>query len=1287
MVNSNCKSSHLLLAFLQFAWEPWQGIEEFIEFKGGNRMRSSSRSIIGCLLAVLVLICATGLAYGQAGTSTIRGTTVDPTGAVIPGATVTLTNPATNFRRAQVTNETGGFSFELIPPGKYTLEAEVKGFKKGVVSGVQALVGAPTDVKVQMELGNVSETVTVEAGAAAVAVNTQDASLGNNFVTQQIVELPLEARNIQSLLTLQPGVTRDGYVAGARSDQSNVTLDGVDINEAQTNALSDTVLRLNSEAIREFRVATLNPNADLGRSSAAQVNLVTKNGTNDFHGAGFEFYRTVGFTANSFFNNRATPEVPRTPLLRHTFGGEVDGPIIKNKLFFMYSYEARHDTTATNVVQQVPLASLGQGQLRYVDANGAVQTLTTAQLNVIFPAVGINPVAVAVLADAAKRYPANDFTVGDSLPNQLLNTAGYRFNAPTPVRLNSNILRFDWNVNTSQNVFVRLAKIYDLTGQASQFPDTPAPNTWSHPSGIAVGHSWTLSPRLVNNFRYGVTRQAFSQLGDSNANSMHFRLVYEPYAYTRTLARTTPVHNFVNDVSWAKGSHTLQFGANIRVIRNGRVSYTGAYDDMSMNPSGYQQGGNVLSDPVSAYLVGKGLPDLASVSETQNAVSALIGRFSQYTANFRFNTDGSLLPAGTPSSRTFATEDYDVYFQDAWKLRTNLTLTVGLRYGIARPVYETNGFEVRPVLPLGEYFNKRLAGAAAGTPFNDPITVNPSGPVNGKPGMYDWDKTGFQPRAAIAWSPKFDSGWLRSIFGSPGKSVLRAGFGMMNDYYGEALATFFDLRNSLGFSSNQTIPVNTYNVTTKPPPLFTGFGQDVRSMPRVVVPSSLQFPLSKPMDMGERIENSLDSGLRLPRNYTITLTYERELPAGLFFQVSYEGRMGRKLLAQRDALALNNLKDPKSGMDWYTAATTLEKIRQTRPPGDTAVPTMPYFDNIFPSNLRNIMVDYYGDDSIPANFTPTQTIFWIARNYYSNDWTDIMADLDLARFDGKNTLFMQPQYGALNVWSTVANSNYHGMIASVRQRFHNLQWDFNYTFSHSLDDASGLQAATGYDTDAFIINPIRQRDNYANSGFDMRHQININGVFTLPFGRGHSIGGNMNGAMDAILGGWRISSIYRWNTGLPVYAPYDDARWATNWEVQSFGVLTRDLQPCVTRDTAKLFGCNTTYAYQSFRNPYPGETGMRNVFRLPGYVSLDTGLNKSIKLGGETRRLELRWEVFNVTNSQHFGNTENMDTSRSGYGIRADTAVRNLTPATNWSNFTGIQGQPRVMQIGARFVF
>jgi hypothetical protein len=396
--------------------------------------------------------------------------------------------------------------------------------------------------------------------------------------------------------------------------------------------------------------------------------------------------------------------------------------------------------------------------------------------------------------------------------------------------------------------------------------------------------------------------------------------------------------------------------------------------------------------------------------------------------------------------------------------------------------------------------------------------------------------------------------------------------------------------------------------------------------------------------------------------------------------------MGRKLLARRDAMALNDLVDPKTGMDWYTAATALEKIRQTRPPANTAVPTMPYFDNIFPANLAAQMNTFYGFNGIPANFTPTQTIFWIARNFYANDWTDLQGDLDVNRFGlGQSPLFFQSQYGALSAWSTLANSNYHGLALSIRQRYHSsLTWDFNYTWSHSLDDASGLQTSTGFAGAAFIENPLRQRESYANSGFDLRHVINANAIYQMPFGRGHMLGRNLNRGLDAAFGGWQLSGVYRWNTGLPLTTPIDDARWPTNWNVQTATTQITNVPVCVDRTVAKLFGCGMTVAaYQSFRNAFPGETGQRNFLRLPGFTDVDLGLTKNFKLT-ERFGMQFRWEVFNVANFQQFGA---LDQSRTGFGIGADPAVRNLQPAKNFSNFTGIQGSPRVMQFGLRLDF
>src|SRR5712691_10280247 len=645
---------------------------------GGNMKRQSLLANgTALMLGVLLVVSIASLsAFGQAGTSTIRGTVTDPQGNVVAGATVTLTSVGTNTSRTTTTSDSGSYSFDFVQASDYRLEVEAKGFKKSVVNDIHALVAKPVPVDVKLEIGNVSETVTVASGSAELLVNRDDGSLGNNFVEKQITQLPVNARSVPALLTLQPAVTRTGYVAGARSDQSNVTLDGVDVNEAQTNTLvpvntttgnlsddpttaqepaNNTVLRLNVEAIQEFRVTTTNANASQGRAAGAQISLVTKSGSNDWHGAAFEFYRSTKFTANDFFNNRLGRDpvtgkeiVPRPQLVRHSTGGAFGGPIIKNRAFFFYSFERQSRITQSTVVRTVPLASLGRGELRYRNPSGGITTLTTAQLNTIFPNIpgGMNPLASAALAAAAVKYPANDFTVGDSTTTTLLNTAGFRFNAPTPVTLNSHVGRFDFNVTSKQQLFVRTNVIYDLTSLAPQFPDTPAPKIWSHPWGFVAGHTWTISNTLVNNFRYGYTREAFSQQGDSSDNAISFRFVFSPLTFSRTLSRKTPVQNFTDDLSWIKGDHTLQFGTNIRIIRNERTSSATAFDNAITNPSFYSGGaGASLSSPVNTFS-----PISGSRSGVQNAVTALIGRFSQYTANFTFARDGKLLAPGTPTT-------------------------------------------------------------------------------------------------------------------------------------------------------------------------------------------------------------------------------------------------------------------------------------------------------------------------------------------------------------------------------------------------------------------------------------------------------------------------------------------------------------------------------------------------------------------------------------------------------------------------------------------------------------
>ncbi|HEU0252310.1 MAG TPA: carboxypeptidase-like regulatory domain-containing protein, partial [Pyrinomonadaceae bacterium] len=355
-------------------------------FKGSRFMLS-----LGAFF-VLTLFCVSAFGQGQ-GYSSIRGTIKDPQGSVVAGATVTLTNPVTNFTRNTTSNESGQFAFESIQPGVYKVEVEGKGFKKAVLTDVGALVSKPTELDVNMEIGAVTETISVTVGAGEALANTQDGSLGNNFISAQISQLPLNARNVATVLALQPAVTPGGYVAGGRSDQANLTLDGVDVNEQQTGDAFSPVLRVSPDTVEEFRVTTSNPNASQGRSSGAQVELITKSGSNEWHGNLFEYHRNTIFTANDFFNNQTIDpdtgkSVVRPTLLRNNYGGSLEGPIVKDRFFFFYNYEARRDARQGTVNRLVPLASLGQGLLRFnarlpASAGGGLVpvTLNTAQLN------------------------------------------------------------------------------------------------------------------------------------------------------------------------------------------------------------------------------------------------------------------------------------------------------------------------------------------------------------------------------------------------------------------------------------------------------------------------------------------------------------------------------------------------------------------------------------------------------------------------------------------------------------------------------------------------------------------------------------------------------------------------------------------------------------------------------------------------------------------------------------------------------------------------------------------
>jgi len=1299
-------------------------------------------------LVVLVATCLLLMisANAQTGSSSLRGLVTDPQGNAVAGATVTLSNTERNFNRGQTTNGDGAYVFTGIPPGAYQVEVEMKGFKKALLSNVKALVDTPTDLDVQLEVGSVNETVNITSGSEA-PLNTTDATLGNTFESRRISELPLNARNVVGLLSLQPGVTRGGAVNGGRSDQANITLDGVDVNEQQrgldvvTDQAFSSVLRVTPDSVQEFRVVTTNPNAEQGRSSGAQVSLVTKSGTNDWHGLLYEYHRNTVTTANDYFNNAAgsfgpndpdvlagrakagDKKVPRPPLLRNIFGGTVGGPIRRDKAFFFFSYEGYREATATPVVRLVPLAdSIGKGVIRYKTASGAsdptcpagtpsgYKCLTPAQINAAYIAAngvspGVSTAALNLLTTAANTYRSNDVTTGD-----LINTGGFRFNAVTPTTYDTYTSRFDFNLTSHQTLFVRMNYQNDKVGLAPQFPGFPAPSIWNHPTGLAIGHTWTISNHLVNNFKYGRTRLSFSQLGDSTDNQISFRFVFAP-APTRTLTRVTPVDNFVDDVSWLKGTHNFQFGPNIRLISNHRNSLGSSFDFMQTNPSGYNASGAVLT---SAGADGTGLSifsDVASssVSPLRNALSAVIGRFSSYTSNFIYDVDGKLLPVGAATDRTFATQEFDAYFQDTWRMRQNFTLTYGVRWSTSTPVYEKNGFEVVPTTPLGEYFEKRVQGAEQGVPYTVPITLDKGGKFYNKPGFYPQDWNNFAPSISAAWSPDFGNNWFGRLIGRDNRAVLRGGFRMTYDRIGSQLAVTFDGANNLGFLSALSIPVNTYNISTALAPQYTGGIPDVRTFFGIAgnFSNTVTFPRTQPSDQAQRIESSLDSALTTPYNYSVNFSYGREIGKGLSFEVSYVGRFARNLLAQRDIMHLNNIKDPKSGMTWYEAINKLIDYRYAGAP-ITSIPALPFFENLFPGLAATITLN-----GVPTPLTATQRAYrsiafpkvgpctvtgTAVCGQNSTDYTFRQSQWDDPPISILRDMFFHPQYAALNTWGTFAFSNYNALQFSLRQRLRkDITFDFNYSYSHSLDNASGLQSAGNFSSSAFIFNPLDPEGNYGDSDFDFRHIVNANWLIGLPFGHGKTFLNNSGKVVNGIFGGWQLTGIFRWNSGAPTGTanrPFGFQRWPTNWNLSSGLVRVRPVSTTEgdVNGSPNIFA-DPLAALLSFRDARPGEAGDRNVLRLPGYVALDAGLYKSFRIG-EKHTITFRWEVYNVTNTQRLTSPGGFSVSALDPFMQGQFGLAGITTApADWGKFTATQNPlgenkaGRVMQFALRWSF
>ena len=1220
------------------------------------------------------------------GSASLRGNITDPSGAAIPNAVVTLGNAKTNFSRKATSQAAGEYSFAQVPPGSYSVRVEAPGFTAKQIDNVLLQIDLSSSLAIALEIGQASTTISVEATASAV--NTQDATVGNPFTETQIRQLPLSTRNVVELLSVQPGVTATGEVLGARRDQNNVTLDGVDVNDNQNAGISETgtaatggtqgnngnnpgdaglnaALPLPLDSLQEFRVTTAGQGAAQGRSSGGQVTLVTKSGTNELHGSLYEFHRNTATAANTWFNNRAGR--PTEKLIRNQFGASLGGPVIKNRIFFFGNWEDRKDRLERSQLRNVPSESFKQGIVSFRQSNGQVGTLSPAEIRSLDPlGRGVSQAVLRLL----QQYPSgNDAASG---VDRGLNFSALRFNAPLKRDDRAYVAKLDFNLDAQSKHTVSLRgtladNTQDVEAALAQFPGQEAASKQLNNSrGLAARYTSVLSPSMVNTFTYGLTRLGIARSGvagdrftlDSISDLQNYQ--------ARAFGRIIPTQNIGNDLTWTKGRHTVQGGINFRLIQNDRTSFENSFPQYSFNRSTLRGLGQDMEVLVEGYIQQRAGNSGLTLTEKPNvtrAMGGILGLVNQFSATYNYGRDGLAVPFASPVARSFQGREYEFYVQDSFKATRELTLNYGVRYSNTTPPWESGGVQVRDIQGLDNYFADRvrasLEGKSGASMPTAALTYELAGPANGKPSWFRRDNNNFAPRFGFAYAPERDNFWGR-LFGKG--SVLRGGYSMVYDRYGSDMIVEFDKSGSPGLASQVAQPRNTN---------FSDSARLDAGLPALPVAAAAKYPFTPATILGGFNTNTgVFPNLVAPYSSLINLSYTRPFKGDMSVEIGYAGRLSRKGLLQLDVFQpLTEFKDPASGQTWAEAAG---QLRLANDQGRTAanVGNVAFFENMFP-RLANAF----------RPGTATQNFMHLAYNEYAGSFLDALNDVDRERLSdgtcysrlGCNTFFALQNAG-MRAWANAGGANFHGMTLSFRRIVKNgFGWDFNYALSHSIDNGSAAESGAG-NGGAVLQDSFNPRAFRGSSDFDIRHNITANGIYELPFGKGKKMLNGANAFVNQLVGGWQVSSLFRYRSGLPTTINFGDV-WPTNYISSALGIVAYGkVAPANSIGlnavgNPSAFAVSPADAVRAFAPQYPGRTGMRSIIRLDNFFNADIAVAKSFKMPFEGHRLQFRAEAYNAFNNVNF-----FDLQR-----RADR------PST-FGEFQQVS-RPREMQFALRYEF
>ena len=1248
------------------------------------------------LLALACLGPGSFIAWGQANAGgTLNVTVLDPSGALVPNAKLELKDLSTNDIRRAATQVNGAYSFPNLPYGFYTLTISAEGFQNQVFASVQIQTGRETDIHATLKVGTTNETVTVEASETPL-VQTESSTLASTIDTKQVLNLPLVGRDVWSLVYLTPGWTSTGNrsSAGTFNNLPGGAIGSVDFDgtPGMSNRFRSSgygygysVVQARIENIAEMTVQTAQLDLSGNGTAATSIKIVSRRGSNEFHGRVYEDFRNTVLNANSWYNNNHN--APRGITKFNEFGGSVGGRIIKDKLFFFGTWAERKNPNTSIVSINVMNPAAQQGIYSYKDNSGNIRQID------LFAAARAAGLPSAVNPQIASQLQAINgvLSKGSLTPTNDPNLSTFTFTNPASTTVYYPTLRVDYNATD------RLRFNLSYTQNKTTSPKTYAPN---YPGLDEVDHSsyegnnrvagfgidYTIRPTLINQFSTGFLYQY--SIWDPENKGLDLPNIHQEVwgmgtsiyggAYPRTaISSYYPQWNLRDSLSWQKGEHSFVFGGSWFREQdhywNGPGGWTQYYmNSLNSADPAYTVINNAMSG-LSTTLQSAARAQYATLTARISAAYISVGRpldmkTKQYKPYGQYNLNEVQQSGG-------------FWAQDRWRLRPNLTLNYGIRWDIVGDNYDKDGAyssarspaDLWGPTPIGAMFQPGTLGGVGEPQFLARSHVYKTSWVNP------------QPAFALAWNPKFENGILGKLFGTD-KTVIRTGYSLRN--YQEGAQNFWAFASNSGAFFYQAGSLYADpNITStgyfKPGSLTMG-----DPLPGWVLNPVTWAPQVGASQMFGSSEYTMNPNIRQPYVQQWNFGIQRTLPGGNALEVRYVGNL---TLHSWLGLNLNEVNIFENGfLNEFKNAQNNMAINQANGKGATP------FNFGLPGEVPlPIMTAALGSVN-NSNWTGTATALQtgaagsLARTLVSTTsyLCNVIGNANFAPC-GTNAGAGKPinfwninpyaRANGLNYLDAAGTSNYHALQIEFRQRpTHGMQFNANYTWGHSL----GVAAVNNLQSQGLTVYTLRNlRLSYGPSSLDIRHTFRANGTYDLPFGKGKAFLSSSNRAVDSIVGGWTIGMVTTIQSGNPnrLVGGYSTVTGADSG-VNFLGITANDLQsaisfqkggnPWLTYIDPKYIGgngqANTAYLTP---NTVPGAWGAVNVvLRAPMWWTTDLSLTKSIPIT-ERVKMSLQGSAMNAFNHTAFGfgnnGTISVLSTSFGLGTTTMTSPRNIELRAN----------------------